>query len=464
VDGDGVPEIFVGGGAGQDDFLLSYRDGKFFDRAAQAGVSRKTATYGATAIDLDGDGDIDLVVARDDGVYLHLNDAGKFSTQKLPLSLGKDEVPFSVAVADVNGDGFADLYISVFISFGAFQSATFNDIAHARKNRLLLNNGNLTFTDITALSGTAAKQNTFTSAFADLDGDGAQDLIVAQNTGQVEIFRNLGNGRFAAIPVATGYGFWMGLGIGDMDGDGDQDLFFSNLGVSIPAFLTRGDLRDSQHHEPKWLLLRNDGDFKFTNVTERYGLTGYGFAWGAVFEDLNLDGRLDLAVAQNYIKWPLHKFLPLGGKTFLQLFDGGQPGFYQADALGLGNRYFAQSPLIADLNADGRPDFLWLNMDGPLRAFLNTSKNNFITVAVPDTIAYLGASVTVETDGAPLYTRQVMGSIGLMTDQTLKVFFGLGERERVKRVILQTVDGKRFVAEAPAINRTLEIGDFSPLR
>ena len=277
----------------------------------------------------------------------------------------------------------------------------------------------------------------------------------------MEIFRNLGNGRFAAIPVSTGYGFWMGLGIGDMDGDGDQDLFFSNLGVSIPAFLTQGDLRDNQRHEPKWLLLRNDGDFKFTNVTERYGLTGTGFAWGAVFEDLNLDGRRDLAVAHNRIQGPRARVWTRGGKPVLRLCDGGQPGFDQADALGLGNRHFAQSPLIADLNADGRPDFLWLNMDGPLRAFLNTSKNNFITVAVPDTIAYLGASVKLETDGKPLYTRQVMGSIGLMTDQTPKLFFGLGERERVKRVILETADGKRFVAEAPAINRTLEIGDFT---
>ncbi|MFQ5626560.1 MAG: CRTAC1 family protein, partial [Methyloligellaceae bacterium] len=288
-----------------------------------------------------------------------------------------------------------------------------------------------------------------------------QDLIVSQNTGEVEIFRNLGNGRFEAKPTRSGYGFWMGLGVGDFDADGDQDLFFSNLGVSILAFLTKGDLKEGQRHAPEWLLLRNDGGFKFTDVTRQYGLTGYGFSWGAVFEDLNLDGRLDLAVAQNYIKWPLHKLAPLGSKTFLQQPDGAKPGFYHTDAFGLDNRHFAQSPLIADLNSDGRPDMLWLNMAGPLRAFLITSNSNFLAIAMPDTLAYLGASVAVETDGGALYTRQVMGSIGLMTDQTPKLFFGLGEAENVKRVRIETADGKRFTAEAPRVNRTLRLGDFT---
>ncbi len=461
ADGDGAPEIFVAGGEGQDDVLLAFRDGMLVDSGTSFGAASKQASHGATALDLDNDGDVDLAVARNDGVYLHLNEGGNFTSHKVPIIFGKDEVPLSVAVSDVNGDGHADLYVSVFITFPAFKSATFNDGEHAKKNRLLLNNGNLTFTDITASSGTASKQNTFTSAFADLDGDGQQDLIVSQNTGEIELFRNLGDGRFEARPTSSGYGFWMGLGVGDVDGDGDQDLFFSNLGVSIPSFLTRGDLKDDQRHAPEWLLFRNDGGFKFTDVTAAYGLTGYGFSWGAVFEDLNLDGRLDLMVAQNYIKWPLHKIAPLGSKAFLQQSENGKPGFYHDDALGLDNRHFAQTPLIADLDSDGRPDMLWLNMDGPLRAFLNTSKRNFLTIAVPDTQRFLGANVSVETDKGVLYTRQVMGSIGLMSDQTSKLFFGLGDAKVLKQVTIVTADGKRLVATAPGINRTLKASDFT---
>jgi len=463
IEGDGKPEIFVGGGEGQDDWLLAYRDGKLVNMAREAGISSKSATHGATAIDLDRDGDTDLAVARNDGVYLLLNDGGRFSSRKVAFDAGKDAVPLSVAVSDVNGDGYADLYVSMFVSFPAFRSATFNDPGHAKKNRLLLNNGDLSFTDITGQSGAAGRQNTFTSAFVDLDGDAKQDLVLSQNTGEVEIFRNLGGGKFEAMATNTGYGFWMGLGVGDVDGDGDQDLFFSNLGVSIPAFLTRGDLEEGQRHASEWLLLRNDGDFTFTDVTGSYGLLGHGFAWGGVFEDLDLDGQLDLAVAQNYIKWPIHKIAPLGSKAFLQQLNGGTAEFFQYDALGLDNRHFAQSPLIADLDGDARPDFLWLNMHGPLRAFLNTSRANVIAVAIPDTLPFLGAKVSVETGSGTLYTRQVTGSTGLMTDQTPVQFFGLGEAKAVKAVTVEMADGTRLGLENPDINRTLALREFSAI-
>src|SRR5680860_871799 len=91
-------------------------------------------------------------------------------------------------------------------------------------------------------SGTASKQNTFLSTFVDLNGDGWQDLVVAQNTGEVEIFKNERNNTFTSVATNTGYGFWMGLAVGDVDKDGDQDLFFTNVGTSIPQFLLKGDL------------------------------------------------------------------------------------------------------------------------------------------------------------------------------------------------------------------------------
>ncbi len=263
------------------------------------------------------------------------------------------------------------------------------------------------------------------------------------------------------MPTNSGYGFWMGLGSGDIDADGDQDLFFSNLGVSIPAFLTKGDLKEGQRHAAEWLLLRNDGGFKFTDVTELYGLTGYGFSWGAVFEDLNLDGALDLVVAQNYIKWPIHKIAPLGSKAFLQQANGGKPHFYHYDALGLDNLHFAQSPLIADLDGDSRPDLLWLNMNGPLRAFLNTSKADVLAVAIPDTLPFLGSTIRVETNKGALYTRQVTGSIGLMTDQTPQQFFGLPDGAQVKSVTIEMPDGVSLGLEDPQINRTLQLREFS---
>ncbi|MDR4484121.1 MAG: CRTAC1 family protein [Nitrospirales bacterium] len=455
VDQDGTMEIFVGGGEGQEDALFTFQEGQLVNIIQGSGLSSTTATYGATSIDMDHDGDTDLLIARNDGISLYLNDHGSFTQQRIPLHLEPDAVPLTIAVSDINHDGHGDLYISMFVSKKAFRSATFNDPAHAKHNVMLLNNGDLTFTDITTSSGTASKQNTFLSAFVDLNGDGWQDLVVAQNTGEVEIFKNERNNTFTPIATNTGYGFWMGLAVGDVDKDGDQDLFFTNVGTSIPQFLLKGDINDDQRLESQWVLLRNDGNFVFTDATEAYGLRDYGFAWGTVFEDINLDGHLDILVAQNYIKWPVHKIWKLPGKSFLQLPSSSANTFVHVDELGLTNAHFGQAPIITDLNGDTKPDVVWLNMNGPVRAFLNRSTANGISVAIPDTVQALGTQVTVETPKAKTYTKQVVTSIGLLSDQSPTLFFGLGEEREIARVVLQHPDGSVSVIEHPSLNQPL---------
>ena len=455
TDGDGHYEIFVSGGKNQPDALLAYRNGRLENRIEGTGLSSQVASYGPVSIDIDNDTDVDLLVARDDGLYLYVNQSGQFTESKIPLSLAKNAVPLSVAVGDIDHDGDADLYISVFVSFESFRSATFNDPDHAKTNILLLNNGDLSFTDITESSGTAGLNNTFLAVFTDLNNDGWQDLVVAQNTGEIEIFRNNRDLTFDSIPTDSGYGFWMGLGLGDIDRDGDQDLFFTNVGDSIPAFLTTGDIRDDQRHELEWLLLRNDGDFQFTDVTADYGITGEGFAWGGIFEDLNLDGQLDLVVAQNYIKWPIHNWFKLSGRTYLQSIDGGQ--FVHVEALGLENAYYGQSPLSVDLNNDAKPDLLWINMDGPVRAFLNQSSGNSFVVRVPENPALLGTRVRIETHSGNSYTREVITSTGMLTDQSPDLVFGLGSAKQVKRVVISHIDGSTQTIDSPDNSITLTI-------
>lgn len=457
IDGDGTFEIFVGGGEEQRDALLSYRNGRLVNIEHGTGLSNTSATYGSTAIDMDADGDTDLIVARENGVYLYLNDGGRFQERLIPVNLPADSVPFSVAVSDIDHDGDGDLYISVFVNAKKFRSATFNDPTHAKPNRLLLNNGDLTFTDITESSGTASKQNTFLSVFVDLDSDGWQDLVVSQNTGAVEIFRNMKDRTFQPVPTKSDFGFWMGLAIGDIDNDGDQDLFFTNVGRSIPLFLTSGDLRDNQRHTHDWMLWRNDGNFRFTDVTDTYGLTGEGFAWGAVFEDLNLDGQLDLFVAQNYIKWPIHKWLKLPGRTYVQSVENGVGTFQHTPILGIENRHFGQSPVIVDLDGDGRQDLVWLNIDGPVRAFLNTAPGNYITFVIPDTVASLGTRISIETDHGTSYTRTVIGNVGMLTDQTPELTFGLGRLERIRRAVIQRPNGHTEIISVPLINKKTAI-------
>lgn len=453
VDGDGAFEIFVGGGEGQADALLSFQNGELIDIIDGTGLSNSAiATYGAASSDMDGDGDVDLVVARNNGLTLYLNTGGTFEARAIPVTLDADAVPLSVSISDIDGDGHPDLYVSAFVSFPAFRSATFNDPTHAKLNVMLRNNGDLTFEDVTATSNTAGLNNTFHTVFADLDNDRDPDMILAQNTGEIEIFENDGKGVFAPVATNSGYGFWMGLAVGDIDGDGDQDIFVSNIGTSIPDFLTDGDLTEDQRHYTKWILLRNDGGMTFTDITAEMNLHGYGFAWGAQFEDLNLDGETDILVAQNYIKWPLHKWGPLDNKALLQLDAPEGRAFYQVPGLGLENPYFGQSPMIVDIDGDGRADVVWLNMNGPLRAFLNTSDGNYLTVRVPDSPEMMGAVVALTLGGGKTVSRQVIASTGLLTDPTPDLHFGLGDMATIERAELVMTNGQRKSIANPAVN------------
>lgn len=454
IDGDGREEIFVGGGHGYDDMLFSYRDGALINIINGTGLSDAAATHGANSVDLDADGDVDLILARADGVFWYENRGGVFARRRIPADLPPDSAPLNVAVGDIDRDGDGDLYVSAFVDLAHFRSATFNDPSHAKTNILLRNDGGV-FADITESSGVKSLQNTFLASFIDLDGDRWQDLIVSQNTGQVEIFRNNRDGTFSAEEADTGWGFWMGLAAADIDRDGDQDLFFTNSGTSVPKFVLEwaGDGADAQPRNYGWILLRNDGDFNFADVTAEYELDGYGFGWGAAFEDLTLDGELELLVAQNYIKWPPHRFSKLPNKTFVRRGDA----FYHAPGLGLEHRAFSQAPLIADFDGDGRPDVFWADMTGVGRAFLNRSENNFLVLRFPDAASSFGArAFIVREDGEKSIVRELHNNTGMSTDQRAALTFGLGESKAV-RAVIEWPDGYVQTIDAPAKNSAIEV-------
>ena len=131
--------------------------------------------------------------------------------------------------------------------------------------------------------------------------------------------------------------------------------------------------------------------------------------------------------------------------------------FVHVDELGLNNQYFGQTPVIADLNGDTKPDVIWLNMNGPARAFLNRSTANSISIALPDNVPSLGTQVTIETTSAKSYTKQIVTSVGMLSDQSPTLFFGLGSEQDVKNVFIRRPDGTLSIMEHPPVNHTLRV-------
>lgn len=460
IDGDHVPELFLGGGKDQTDAIFKYsKDGGF--QPVATGILKTTAdaTYGAATIDVDGDGDSDLFVARDSGVTLYTNDKGKFKGVKLNIPFDSKSTPLSFAFADLNRDGFVDMYVATYLPKSQMEGLNiFNKENYGSNSLLLLNNGNNTFRDITEEAGLHYTHNTFQGVFVDLDDDNEMDLVVAHDTGHVKTWKNLGNLKFKDMPNPTTdvYGYPMGVAVGDYNNDGRVDLFFSNTGGTAPHFLARGDLRKDQVFDDLMIFFRNDGDFKFTNVNKETKTALYEFSWGTVFHDLNLDGRQDLIISQNFIDFPLHKLFKLPGRVLIQRPDGTFAA--TEDRSGVVNRRYEITPLVADFNGDGYPDMIRVNLGGPAVAFIHKGgKNHYLKVRLPDVPASLGAKVTLTTASGGKLTDWLVVGEGLVCDQTHVLTFGLGQETTCSKLDVLYMDGRTATVDAPAVDTLVEV-------
>jgi hypothetical protein len=450
IDNDGTEELFIGGGPGQEDAFFKYLDGKFelLDHRILKKPEMQDATFGSSVIDVDENGFSDLIVSRTSGVWLYLNNNGTFSGKKLELPLGADTSPLSVAICDLNRDGHFDMYVAGYIKKELVEGqAIFNNKNYGGTSLLLLNNSDNSFTDITKSSGLYFTHNTFMGIFIDIDNDNLEDLVVAHDTGQVKTWKNKGDLTFVDMPNPNTRenSYPMGIAVTDYKNDGTADFFFSNVGTTPPAFMVKGDLKDDQVFNPKWIMFENKGNFNFDDVAEQTRLADYEFSWGAIFEDFNLDGRDDLVVSENYIGFPFHKipFLRLPGRFLLQTKTGEFAA--RGKESGVINTHYSISPITADFNNDGYPDLVHINIAGKSKAFINNGgSGNYLKVKLPDTIASVAAKIKViRSDGKMIYRDFVSGE-GLSSDQSHIQIFGL-ENKSAAEITVEYISGQRDV-------------------
>ena len=462
VDVDGTDEIFAGGGIGQQDALLRF-NGKELEPAGYNSDIEKDAqdpTYGAVSIDATADGRPDLFVARYSGLYLYRNTENGFEGSQVEIPLDSVSMPLSIAAADLNQDGAVDLYLSNYIRPEYVEGETiFNDPNYGGANLLLLNNGDNTFTDITEEAGIYHRHNSFVSVFVDLDKDGHSDLVVAHDTGVPSIYKNNGDLTFMEIELPVTFSYPMGIAVGDHNNDGWLDLYFSNVGNTLPEGMLRGDLTEEQVLNTDYILLENQGNMVFEDVANRHNAAVYGFGWGVVSYDFNHDTRQDYLLAQNYIRFPGVRIPGLFELYPGRLLQQGPDGMYTPveEAAGLSNQNFGVNMVVTDFNQDGWPDVVLGNLDNSLRAFVqDPGANNWIKVRMPDEPASIGAHVELELASGALYTQQYYTSEGLGSDQGNELFFGLGGASDIKEVRVRFQNGTIHTYPAPVVNDVIE--------
>ena len=247
--------IFMGTIKGKDDALLAYRDGRLVDKIEFTNLSDSSATtYAAVAIDLNNDGLDDLIIARSNGVKLYLQKGNNKFIVKEILPKSDDTIPVSLAVSDLNNDGEADLYVSNFSHPNNIMAYKFGENPHVKNKILYQKNGK--WVDITNEVG----GNTYTAAFINLNSDKLADLIVADSSG-LDVYKN-NKGRFKKVDI---------VGKNTMITDMRERKAQLHLNVDNDTFEKTTYTHTTDTKNPSYeykYILRNDGDFKFVNISE----------------------------------------------------------------------------------------------------------------------------------------------------------------------------------------------------
>ena len=334
VNGDGLDDLYLCQERGLPNRLfLQQPDGTTREVSAAWEVDWLESSRSALLLDLDNDGDQDLVVAVMGGVVLASNEGGRRFQYRTLIPTTEDVM--SLAAVDFDGDGDLDLYVCGYYADRTLDlagdaggsalptgeagfvmhDANTGGPSHLLRNDIRSSPQHWRFTDVTKQVGLDVnnRRYSFSAAWEDYDNDGDQDLYVANDFGRDNLYRN-DAGKFVDVSDQAhieNAGTGMGITWGDFDRDGWMDAYVSNMFSAAGNRITFQDkfkpnAADGVKQRMQRLargntLLKNTGNGTFRDISARAGVEMGRWAWASLFVDLNNDGWEDLIVANGYI-------------------------------------------------------------------------------------------------------------------------------------------------------------------
>ena len=483
-DGDGDVDLFIVRGDKGPNLLYRNQGGMVFvEVAAEAGVAHTRSgnrvwRHGSPALaDLDGDGDLDLLVPGLDGdpsfVFANAGD-GTFAdrTPGSGLDSMRAEYSMSPAFGDYDLDGDLDLALGHWGTPRDFIGGVGDTETLWRNDS---EGGRIRFTSVSEAAGIAPSvilnadplisqrtfDPTFTPTFARIDDDEYPDFLMVSDFNFTQVFLNNRDGTFRNVTdhsvIIDGNG--MGSAVGDYDGDGDLDWFVSSIlaiGPDVPSHLSRIGNR----------LYRNDNG-RFVDATDAAGVADGGWGWGSCFIDFDNDGNLDIYHTNGWFEFDRYGgFTKDESRAFL---SNGTGAFAErSDPLGLNDAEQGRGVVCADFDNDGDVDILLLhgNPDNAATLYRNDAccgneaeSNNFLGVRLqgrlPNSSA-VGARILLTAGGQEHLREVTLGSNFASHNPTAQVV-GLGAANQVDRLEVLWPDGAQTLMEAVAVNQYLDI-------
>jgi len=457
INGNGYPDLYVIGGDGTRQYLfVNQGDGTFVEKGQEAEIAFAGETLaGPTFADIDGDGDLDLFIgtvgfAVGREPRLLRNDGRGIFTE---IAQGSGMFPpgpyTNASFGDYDGDGLLDLlttHWSMPLSFFALDHLWRNEGDNVFRG--VTNDTSLTIaTDFDLIEG--GVQFGFTGNFADIDGDGWPDILLASDFGMSQVFRNLGNSSFTDITThVIDDENGMGAAIGDYDNDGHLDWFVTS--IYDPVGDPFGGWGDSGNR-----LYRNLGDGSFADVTEDAGVRDGAWGWGACFADFDNDGWLDIFHVNGWISPPLNQWL----RTSARLFMNNRDGTFSEQAMqaGIDDRGDGRGVVCFDYDRDGDIDVFIANVNGPMRLYRNNldGRTNFLQVKLvgrPPNTEAIGARVYLRPSTGPQQMRELRAGSNFVSQDPAVAHFGLGSLQDVAEleVVWPHGSGRTLLADVRA--------------
>ena len=449
-DGDGWLDLYVTDSVGPNTLYRNNGDGTFSVSPLNEQVALpEHYSGGASWADTDNDGWPDLLVLGREADVLFHNDGGQgFSDVTAVSGVGDTYASKTASWADYDNDGWLDLYVA---NWGCVPRCARTPGSTGEPDQLYRNNGDGTFSNVSALLGGKNGGGGFVARWLDYDNDGDLDIYLVNDEFILppgnKLFRNDGPGCggwcFSEVAEQAGADtrvMGMGVAADDWDQDGDLDIYFTNAGKAV--------------------LLQNQGDATFVNTAAEAGveLNPSSVGWGAVSLDYDNDGARDLYVAL------MQRDLP---GAFNPLFRNDGTGVFSD----IGHASGADDPGpsvgvdAADYDNDGWVDLVVGNYDRGYRLFHNTAltgdANRWLALTLvgggPVNRDAVGARAIVTTSDGRVQMQDVHNGSSVGGGSTLTLHFGLGEAE-IEAVEIVWPDGSSQVYADLLPNKAYEIG------
>ena len=434
------------------------RNGTFTDITKSAGLDLEMYGMGVAVGDYDNDGFPDIFISCVGQSRLFHN-TGKGTFVDLTARSGlQHHQGFSTSALwfDYDRDGLLDLFVCNYVRWSpehdVFCSLDGNHKSYCTPEAyrgdtcwLFHNRGNGTFEDVTPTSGIFdSSSKSLGVAMLDYDQDGWPDLLVANDTQPNKLYRNLHDGKFKDVAVEAGIAFstdgkaraGMGVDAGDFENSGRP-------GVAITNF----------DNEMIGLYRANaSGIFDDISIASGVGASSRNtLGFGCVFLDVDLDGTLDLGVANGHIDETVRNIRGnVGYAQSPQLFLNLGNGEFRDVASEVGGGF--EEPKVGrglacgDFDRDGDLDILLTTNNGPAFLYRNdqVAGNRSIRFALQGTKSNrdaIGARVRIFA-GDHTQTQMVRTGSSYLSQSELPLTFGLGKRDTVDRVVISWPSGR----------------------